>query len=145
MPATYPLASFLLAVLAVYATARIYRSLYPYERVRGAMEVIARYRITSRMPGKRAAKKARAMAPLAREARGLLLRAFLVKTVLLTSVFLATMLIVWRVPVAFSPFELPPVSATVETPEGPVTVAYIPVIHLMGYIYAVLLFRDYLL
>ncbi len=145
MPATYPLATFILAILAVYATAKLYRSLYPYDRVREAMEVIARYRITSRMPGKRAAKRARAMAPLARDARRLILKALLAKTLLMTSVFIATMIIVWRVPVAFSPFDLPPVAASVETEEGVVAVAYTPIIHLMGYIYGVLLFRDYLL
>lgn len=146
MPYFYPLASFLLPILAVYSVARIYRSVYPYESVKAALEAIAEYRLLSRSPSKRAAKRARQLAPRARAARRMLLRALLFKMVALTGVFMATTLLIWAAPLAYSPFELPLFTGRALIGEGGETpVAYTPVLHLAGYIYALLLFRDYLL
>ncbi|GAB6147601.1 hypothetical protein [Stetteria hydrogenophila] len=142
MPYLYPLASFLLPILAVYSVAVVYRSIYPYEAVREAVASLAEYRMLSRMRSKRAVKRARQLAPQAREARRLLLRALLFKTAMLIGVFAATSILVLRTPLAYSPFDLPPLTLS---SQGGEPLVYTSFIHLAGYIYALLLFRDYLL
>lgn len=145
MPYFYPLASFILPILAVYSVAKIYRSLYPYDYIRSALQILAEYRLLSRAKSKRLVKRARQMAPKVKAARRLLLRALLFKMLALIAVFMATTVLVFNNPTAFTPFDLPLFTLKVsQAGGGEVLVAYIPVVHLAGYIYALLLFREYL-
>ena len=137
-----PLSAFVMPIILLYAVLYVYRLVYPYEKVREALEVLAEYRVLSRMGGKRYAKRARQLAPRARAARRLLAKALALKMALVAAAFTSSMMLVFRVPVAPSPYALPPIAAVAHGPEGDVAVAYLPMIHFLGYIYALLLYRD---
>ena len=139
----HPLLVFLAPVPLLALAALAYRSLYPLEAVREALERVRAYRELEAQASrgtKRALKRLRAMEAEYRRARGLLLRAMLVKTLLVTAVYVASSLSVVRYAYP-APASLPLV--TIAEAGAP----YIPaiIVHFAGYVYALVLLRDTLL
>jgi len=139
----HPLLVFLAPVPLLALAALAYRSLYPLETVREALERVRAYRELEAQASrgtKRALKRLRAMEAEYRRARGLLLRAMLVKTLLVTAVYVASSLSVVRYAYP-APASLPLV--TIAEAGAP----YIPaiIVHFAGYVYALVLLRDTLL
>ena len=139
----YPILVFLAPLPLLGVAAALYRSLYPEARIREAIETVREYRelrAEAARGSKRAAKRARSLEPAFRAARGLLLRATLVKVVLVSLAYVASSLSVARIAYP-APAEVPVI--TISHAGEP----YIPAIlvHFAGYIYGLVLLRDTLL
>ena len=111
-----PLIVIVTPLLLVLSAASIYRSLYPYERVRWALDRVAEYRVLKRRArSKRDLKRLRALESEYREAKRIVARSLLVKLVLLLSGYVVgSILVLTVVPAVPSPYHLPPLTITVD-------------------------------
>jgi hypothetical protein len=139
----YPLLAFLAPLPLLAAAAALYRSLYPRRLVEEALRTVREYRglrAEAARGSKRAAKRARALEQAFRAARGLLLRATLVKVVLVSVTYIASSLSLARLAYP-APVEIPLVTVV----EGGVPYMPAVIIHFAGYLYGLVLLRDTLL
>ncbi len=113
---TTPLLAIVLPITLVLSAIAIYRSLYPYERVRRATEIVAEYRVLkSRARSKKDLKRLRVLESEYREARRLVFRALIVKLVLLLSGYVSgSIILLVAAPVLLAPFHLPPLTVAGE-------------------------------
>ncbi len=114
---TAPLLILILPFLIIYSAASIYRSIYPFEVVRKALDTVAEYRLLKReaqvKKTKRIAKKLAAMEPEYKRARSIILRSTGVKLLLLISGYMAGSIIFLVVaPLLPSPYNIPILSFT---------------------------------
>lgn len=139
--------AFPLALLMLYLAIRAYRSIYPLERVLGAMEVVAEYRSISsaRRRSKRLERRLKSLEPDYRRARGLLFRTLIVKFLLLSAAYVSVGLMLTLLqPLVASPYYIPLVTERVEIEGAVVEVIPILYIHFFAFMYAVLLYRNML-
>jgi len=137
----YPLVVFLAPIPSLAVAAMAYRSMYSRARIEEALRVVREYQQLGSSRSKRALKKMRSMEPLYREARGLLLRATLVKMLLVASVYTATSLSMAARYAFPAPAGIPILTLT----SGGQPYMHAMVLHFLGYIYALILLRDTLL
>ena len=108
-----PLFIIILAYLMVLTTASIYRSVFPEEEIRKAVDTVSRYR-TLKLEAersKRKQKKLRGMEPEYREAKRLLLKGFVFKTVIFMLTYvLGSLLFIYTMPAIISPYHIPGVT-----------------------------------
>jgi hypothetical protein len=138
-----PLLILVLPLLIIYSAASIYRSIYPFETIRRALDVVAEYRILKReaqiKKTKRIAKKLAAMESDYKRARSLILRSTGVKLLLLISGYMAGSVFFLIVsPLLPSPYNIPILSFT---HEGAI---YTPgfLLYFLMFIAYYLVFRD---
>lgn len=99
------------------SAAYTYRSIYPYEQVKRAVDKMTEYRLMKAKlgSGKRARKKLKAMEPEYRRAKRIITRSILVKmTLLLISYMLGSILVFVYVPAVPAPFSLPPLTVSAD-------------------------------
>jgi hypothetical protein len=137
----YPLAVFLAPIPSLAVAAIAYRSIYPRARIEEALRVVREYQQLRGSRSKRALKKMRSMEPLYREARSLLLKATLLKMLLVASVYTATSLSMAARYAFPAPARIPILTLTHEGQPF----MHALVLHFLGYIYALVLLRDTLL
>lgn len=138
-----PLVSALLSFLSLYLSVILYRKLFPYEKMKEAMERASEYRaLSSHARDKRAERRLRAIEPEYRRARSLFFRGLLFKFFVITILYVivATASLLIR-PVIEVPFYLPLLTSY---SEGTI---YMPILYInfFSFIYGMLLFRDSLL
>ncbi len=135
-----PLAAVIVPFSLVLSSLAIYRSIYPYERVKKAMEVMAEYRVLkSQARGKRGLKKVKAMEPQYKQARGAVMRALFVKMLLLlTSYMIGSLLVFLLVPAVPAPFHLPPFTIAGEGGYYSFSIT----IYFLVYVVTFIVFRD---
>jgi hypothetical protein len=138
-----PLWIFFFPVLAVATAAYIYRRAFPYDLVKEAIEIANEYRNLERSAkDKRTQRRLRSLRPKYLKARRVLRAAILTKFVLLTAFYIATSTVVIRYPLSFpAPAWIPFLTLNVkdELVINPL------LLHLLGYLYALIAFRDALL
>lgn len=134
------LVAFFAPLLVLGAVAYTYRRIFPKSLIEEQLNLIGEYKALERRGrGKRAVKKLRSLEPRYKRARRILLFSNLFKFMMVILAYMATSLyIVVSVPPEPAPAYIPVL--TVETTEGlvvnPLTV------HFMGYMYAIIVFRE---
>jgi hypothetical protein len=142
LQALAPLFIIIIPFLFVYSAASLYRSIYPADTIKRALETVAEYRTVKLEAerSKRKLKKVRQMEPQYKRAKRILLRASLVKSViLLVTYLLGSFLFLYTMPVLLSPYYIPVLTAITDTGS---CVIYTFIIYFLSYILFFLLFRD---
>jgi len=136
----WPLAVIAIPLVMVVSALAIYRSIYPVDKIKEALETIAEYRVLkSQARAKKDIKKLRALEPRYRRARSLITRALLVKMFLLLSGYIAGSIILFvTVPVIEAPFHLPPLTIPAEGSYYMLSVTA----YFLVYVVLFLVFRD---
>jgi len=137
----YPLMVFLVPLPALAVAAMAYRSIYSRHRIEEALRLVREYQQLRGSRSKRALKKMRSMEPLYRESRSLLLKATLVKMVLVASIYTATSLSIASRYAFPAPARIPLLTMT----HGGQPYMHAMILHFLGYLYALILLRDTLL
>ncbi len=147
-----PLLAVLASMASLYVAVSVYRTLYPYEDVRRALEIASEYRsLTAYVRSKRAARKAKSREPEYRRARSLILRTILVKFTLITLSYVSVALILTMImPVVETPYYIPLITFKFEEcpGEGGVracTLMPMLYLHFFTFIYTMLLLRELML
>ncbi|MCE4625876.1 MAG: hypothetical protein F7C35_08480 [Desulfurococcales archaeon] len=136
-----PLFLIIIPFLFVVSSAAVYRSIYPEEKVKRALEIIAEYRVAKEEAKrrKRAAKKVRALEPQYKRARRLLLNTVLVKTLLLLLTYLGgSIMFIQTMPAIASPYHIPPLTVN----NGDICVIPSIIIFFLAYIVFYTAYRD---
>ncbi|MCE4622218.1 MAG: hypothetical protein F7C82_02770 [Desulfurococcales archaeon] len=113
----YPLIVVIIPLMLSLSAASIYRSIYPYEQVKRAIDKMAEYRLMKSQMGtsKRARKKLKAMEAEYKRAKRTITRSIIVKmTLLLVSYMLGSILVFVYVPALPAPYSLPPLTVAAE-------------------------------
>ncbi|MEB3816701.1 MAG: hypothetical protein LRS46_01990 [Desulfurococcales archaeon] len=138
----YPLLVFVAPIPSLAVAAVAYRSIYPRERLEEAIAIVKEYQELRAMGrSKRILRRLRSLEPSYRHARGVLLRASLVKMLFILSMYMATSLTLAARYAFPSPARIPLI--TIE--HGGTPYIHALFIHFLGYLYALVLFRDTLL
>ncbi len=147
-----PLLAILVSIASLYIAVSVYRTLYPYEDVKRALEIASEYRsLTAYIRSKRAARKAKSREPEYRRARSLILRTTLVKFILITLSYVSVALALTAImPVVETPYYIPLVTfrfddCPIEGVGGECVLMPMLYLHFLTFIYAMLLFRELML
>ncbi|MEB3806426.1 MAG: hypothetical protein GSR73_02810 [Desulfurococcales archaeon] len=137
----YPLLILIIPLVLALSTATLYRSIYPYERVKAAVDKMAEYRALRKQAAssKRLMKKLRSIEPEYRRAKRIVTRSIILKMVLLLVAYmLGSLLVLLYIPAIPAPFNLPPL-----TMEGNgAYYVFSPILYFLVYILVFLVFRD---
>ncbi|MCE4627807.1 MAG: hypothetical protein F7C34_01470 [Desulfurococcales archaeon] len=139
--ALLPLVTVILPFLFVYSSAAIYRSVYPENRIREAINIVADYRRlkAEAEKSKRKRKKLLAVEPTYRSARSTLLRATLLKTLLLMISYVAgSLMLMSLIPGLASPYYIPGIVIT----EGSTCVIASIIVYFLAYLLFYAAYRD---
>lgn len=113
----YPLLVVIVPLMLSLSAASIYRSIYPYEEVKRAIDKMAEYRLAkSRLSStKRGRKKLKAMEAEYKRAKRIVTRSIVLKmTLLLVSYMLGSILVFVYIPALPAPYYLPPLTVAAE-------------------------------
>jgi hypothetical protein len=138
-----PLWTFFVPILAVATAAYIYRRMFPYEVVKESIRVVSEYKSLEReAKDKRAQKRLRSLRPRYQRARRILRTTTIVKFVLLMAFYIATSMTLIRYHIFFpAPAWIPLLTVEVN---GHLVINPL-LLHLLGYLYALIAFREALL
>ena len=138
-----PLWTFFVPLLAVATVAYIYRRMFPYEVIKEAMKIAGEYRgLEKEGKDKRTQKRLRSLRPKYLRARRILRSSIITKFILLTLFYIATSMALVRSGVLYpAPAWIPLLSTIVK---GHLITNPL-VLHLLGYLYALIAFRDFLM
>lgn len=143
MPYLAPLWTFFVPLLAVATVAYIYRHMFPYDIVRNAIKIAGEYReIEKEAKDKRAQKRLKSLRPKYIRARKILRSSMITKFVLLTLFYIATSMALIKSSVLYPAPAWIPLLSTIA--KGYLVTNPL-VLHLLGYLYALIAFRDALL
>ncbi len=136
-----PLLAFIIPLIFSLSAGATYRSIYPYERVKKAVDKIAEYRVVKARlgKGKRAMKKLAQLEPEYKRAKRIVTRSIIVKmTLLLVTYLLGSTIVFINTPLLASPFHVPPLTVIVKgQPYMSSLIAYFSV-----YVIVFIVFRD---
>lgn len=136
-----PLITIILPFIFVYSSAAIYRSVYPEDRIREAINVVANYKMlkAEAEKSKRKRKKLLSMESSYRAARGTLLRATLLKTLLLMISYVAgSLMLMSLIPGLASPYYIPGLVIV----EGGTCVIASIIVYFLAYLLFYAAYRD---
>ena len=136
-----PLLAFIIPLIFSLSAGATYRSIYPYETVKRAIDKMAEYRLAKAKlgRGKRAAKKLAKIEPEYKRAKRLVTRSIIVKmTLLIVTYMLGSIIVFVNTPIIPAPFHLPPITVVVNgQPYMESLIIYFTV-----YVIVFLVFRD---
>ncbi len=142
-PSLIPIWTFFVPILAVATVAYIYRRMYPSDIVKESLKVVSEYRdLEKKAKDKRTQRRLRTLRPRYLRARRILRLTMISKFILLTTFYLATSLVVLRYHIFYpAPAWIPLLTLKIK---GQLYVNPL-VLHLLGYVYALIAFREALL
>lgn len=146
-PSILPIIAVMASFFSLYMAIVAYRTLYPLEEVRRAVEIASEYKsISGLLRGKRAVRRLKSMEPEYKKARSLILRSTVVKFILITLSYVSVSLMLTVIyPVVETPYYIPLITLHVEVDNREAIVMPILYLHFFVFLYAMLLYRDLIL
>lgn len=146
-PSILPILAVIASFSSLYVAIVAYRTLYPLEEVRKAVEITSEYRsISGLLRGKRATRRLKSMEPEYKKARSLILRSTVVKFILITLSYVSVSLMLTVIyPVVETPYYIPLITLYVEVDGREAIVMPVLYLHFFIFLYAMLLYRDLIL
>ncbi|MDM7275157.1 MAG: hypothetical protein P3X22_003410 [Thermoprotei archaeon] len=146
-PSIIPILAAITSFFSLYIAIVAYRTLYPLEEVRKAVEIASEYKsISGLLRGKRAARRLKSMEPEYRKARSLILRSTIVKFALITLSYVSASLMLTIIyPVVETPYYIPLITLHVELEGREAIVMPVLYLHFFIFLYTMLLYRDLIL